>query len=100
MLLILFGSLTGPAQAADVPLPPNLRIAAPDSSIPPEIAGFSGKWAGEWSGGGVGAGYPHVLVVLKIDPADANGQLKGSGMERVLATVRRLPRLELSEGSK
>ncbi len=66
-LVILFWSLA--ARAADVPLPPGLKIVAPDSSIPADVAGFSGKWVGEWS-----SQTPHVLVVRQIHPADPNSQ--------------------------
>ena len=69
MLLILSGCLAAPAGAQDVPLPPGLKVVPPESAIPPPAAGFSGKWAGQWS-----SGTPHVLVVLQIHPADPSGQ--------------------------
>ena len=67
-LLVLSGSVV---EADDVPLPANLKITAPDSSIPAEIAAFSGKWVGIWDGK-----LSSALVVQKIYPADGNGRYK------------------------
>ena len=35
---------------AQVPLPDNLKMVAPDAGIPQELAALSGKWYGRWSG--------------------------------------------------
>jgi hypothetical protein len=61
-LLVLSGSVV---EADDAPVPANLKITAPDSSIPSAIAAFSGKWVGIWDGK-----LSSALVVQKIYPAD------------------------------
>jgi hypothetical protein len=60
-----------PTRADEVPLPPKLTIIQPDSSIPPDVAAFSGKWVGVWDGK-----LSSVLVVQKINPADGKGPYK------------------------
>jgi hypothetical protein len=60
-----------PTRADEVPLPPKLTIVQPDSSIPPDVAAFSGKWVGGWDGR-----LSSVLVVQKINPADGKGRYK------------------------
>ncbi len=67
-VLVVSGSAV---EADEAPLPANLRITAPDSSIPAEIARFSGKWVGIWDGK-----LSSALVVQKIYPADGNGRYK------------------------
>lgn len=54
--------------AEHTPLPSNLKIVPPDSAIPPEVAAFSGKWAGKW--GGL---LDSTLVVTKIEPGKKGG---------------------------
>jgi hypothetical protein len=36
--------------SAEVPLPQDVVISAPNSDLKKEIAAFSGKWVGNWSG--------------------------------------------------
>lgn len=55
MVFGMVGCVTTPEQRISaiekaVPLPDDLNIVAPDASIPPEFARFSGKWYGEWDG--------------------------------------------------
>jgi hypothetical protein len=58
---------TAPAFAASsVPLPPDVQVVAPAKEIPPEIAGFSGKWEGKWDDR-----LEHILVVERINPPTA-----------------------------
>lgn len=66
--------LTATAHAAgeDAAVPPNIRIVTPDSSIPPDVAAFSGKWVGWWGPRALHS----ILVVQKIQPADAKGRHK------------------------
>ncbi|MBI2154227.1 MAG: hypothetical protein HYU24_11050 [Candidatus Rokubacteria bacterium] len=62
-------SVTAHAAGEDAAVPPNVRIVTPDSSVPPEIAAFSGKWVGWWGPRALHS----ILVVQKIHPADAKG---------------------------
>jgi hypothetical protein len=48
---------------AQVVLPKDIVIKVPSPELPKEIAVFSGKWRGTWSGGGV----DFILVVTEID---------------------------------
>ena len=48
--------------AAQSPLPGDVTIVPPAPDVPPAIAAFSGRWAGQW-----GHTLDHVLVVEKID---------------------------------
>ena len=68
--ILLVGSL-GFANADDTRLPDELKITPPDSSIPPEVAAFSGKWVGSWEDR-----LHSILVVQKIHPPDAKGAFK------------------------
>lgn len=56
-------------QADEVPLPSDLKIMAPDSSVPPELAKFSGRWGegkDKWD-----EQLAHILVVERVDQKDA-----------------------------
>ncbi len=44
------------------PLPDDLKIIAPQTDVAPDVAAFSGKWAGKWA-----ETLDHVLVVEKIE---------------------------------
>jgi imidazolonepropionase-like amidohydrolase len=50
------------AQVAPEPLPDDVTIVVPTPDVPPAMAAFSGRWAGQW-----GQTLDHVLVVEKID---------------------------------
>jgi hypothetical protein len=45
-ILLLFRSISW----AEVPLPSDMTIVLPDAGLGKELAAFSGKWAGNWSG--------------------------------------------------
>ncbi len=47
--------------SSHVSLPDNIAVDAPASFVPVDIAGFSGRWEGQWGGGP-----PHVLIVRRI----------------------------------
>jgi hypothetical protein len=51
---------------ADVPLPSDLTTAPPDPNLRKELAAFSGKWVGKWSGL-----LDAVLIVEEIDSKQA-----------------------------
>ena len=61
LVLLLIGSSTGFSQ--NIPLPKDIVIKNPSADLPKEIAAFSGKWKGTWSGGGVS----FTLTVTEID---------------------------------
>ena len=48
--------------AAEMPLPPDVKVEGPAESLPPASGGLVGKWTGTWSNG-----VNHVLVVERID---------------------------------
>jgi hypothetical protein len=63
MSVAVIGLLSACATGAiRTPLPTNIRIQAPDPSVPRDVAVFSGKWAGLWGGQ-----LDHTLVVEKIE---------------------------------
>ena len=47
---------------AEVPLPYDIKVIAPAAGLPPQLAAFSGKWNGTWSGT-----LEAVLIVEEID---------------------------------
>ena len=51
---------------SDVPLPLDLKIVPPNSSVPAEYTGFSGKWEGRWDNT-----LNHILVVEEIKGSNA-----------------------------
>jgi len=61
LVLLLVGSSTGFSQ--NIPLVKDIEIKVPSSELPKEIAAFSGKWKGTWSGGGA----DFILVVREIN---------------------------------
>lgn len=68
-MLVLLNSWR--AEADEAPLPTNLKIVSPDSSIAEDVAAFSGRWVGIWEGK-----LSSALVVQKIYPADSKGRYK------------------------
>ena len=65
ILAALCGLTHAQALPQNVPLPQDLKVAAPDESLPPEVKRFSGKWVGVWD-----ARLDHVLVVEEIASAE------------------------------
>ena len=67
-LLVLAGCIST-SPAVHVPLPNDVKIVPPDSGVPSEIRGFSGKWYGVWKGKRDGKEWEreHMLVVERID---------------------------------
>jgi len=61
LVLLLVTSSTGFSQ--NIPLPKDIVIKPPSPELPKEIAAFSGRWKGTWSGGGVS----FTLTVTEID---------------------------------
>src|SRR5947209_66497 len=59
--------------AAALPSPSAVQITRPASSLPPQLAAFSGTWEGRWVGaGGASSGtLPSRLVVEKINAKSA-----------------------------
>lgn len=55
-----------------IPLPPNLRVTAPASSVPAAVAGYLGAWGGDegWNGKG-------RRVILVIESVDESGTALG-----------------------
>lgn len=51
---------------ATVPLPPDIKIVAPDPGVPPQRAAYLGKWTGTWDGI-----LPTVLVVERVTASSA-----------------------------
>ncbi len=49
----------------DIPLPKNIEITSPDSSLPPRLAGFSGIWGGVFDGA--------ITVLLAVEEVTATG---------------------------
>ena len=62
MVAVLLICNNGYGQRA-VPLPKDIVIKPPSPQLPKEIAAFSGRWKGAWSGGGVS----FTLTVTEID---------------------------------
>jgi hypothetical protein len=62
MVAVLLICNNGYAQGG-VPLPKDIVIKPPSPELPKEIAAFSGRWKGTWSGGGVS----FTLTVTEID---------------------------------
>jgi hypothetical protein len=60
LILLLVASSTGFSQ--NIPLPKDIVIKPPSPELPKEIAAFSGRWKGTWSGGGA----DFILVVTEI----------------------------------
>lgn len=51
----------------DIPMMDDVSITPPDPGVPPELAGLSGAWVGEWRGERTNAHmFDHVYVVEKI----------------------------------
>ena len=50
----------------DVPLPANVEITPPAAVVPPALAAFTGRWAGQWDGL-----LPHILIVEEVQPPHA-----------------------------
>ena len=61
-------TFTSVSESDHVPLPQNASVEPPASSIPADIAIFSGRWEGQWGGG-----VPHILIIRKIS-ADPRGR--------------------------
>ena len=51
---------------SDVALPDKITITPPSSDVPPQLAGYSGKWKGIWGGE-----LSHILIVEEITPPTA-----------------------------
>ena len=51
----------------EVPLPDDVNIVVPDAKVRKDVAAFSGKWAGRWSGK-----MPTLLIVERINDDTAN----------------------------
>ncbi|MCL4456714.1 MAG: hypothetical protein M1147_05655 [Nitrospirae bacterium] len=66
VLMAISIMIATPSQGASVPLPEDIKIAAPASDVPPEIAAFSGKWEGDWDGV-----LDAVLIVTEINRTEA-----------------------------
>jgi len=66
--LLAVGCASGPSTA---PLPADLAIVAPDSSVPPDVRALSGKWSGKWRGLAGGQQQETLLVVEKIAGTEA-----------------------------
>ena len=61
-LVFTLGAFQAIAGQKDVPLPADIKIVAPDPSVPQDQAAFSGKWYGVWNGNVL----DHILVVEEI----------------------------------
>ncbi len=66
-VLTVCGSAVAAARVSAPPLPPDLKVTPPDSSLSKDIAGFSGTWVGSW-----GATLDSTLVVEKVDSSSAS----------------------------
>jgi hypothetical protein len=53
-------------QAAEPPLPNDVKIIPPSPDLPKEIAAFSGKWVGEWN-----IGLSSILIIEEINEKEA-----------------------------
>jgi len=100
-VLILLGS-AGLADA-QVPLPANVSIVAPSPDIRKDIAAYSGKWVGSWSGI-----LDAILIVEEVNPerakvlyawGDAPRWNVSKGFQRYQATVALARSAELAFGS-
>lgn len=70
VLLAFAIALAGCASTApNVPLPPDLRIAAQDPTLAPHVRGLAGKWTGYWAR--PDGRLNHVLVVEEINGSTA-----------------------------
>jgi hypothetical protein len=65
-VVVIAALATFPARA-EVPLPVDISISAPTPEIRKELAAFSGKWEGNWSGN-----LDAVLIIEKIDNEKAD----------------------------
>lgn len=66
LLLIGCATTTHNEPTASIPLPQNMNIITPDSTLSPQIRDFSGKWVGKWD-----VFLDHILVVEEISPPNA-----------------------------
>ena len=66
LVLAIAGCASGPSSA---PLPPDLRIVAPDPALAPELRALSGQWTGKFVGRY--GSLDHTLVVERIDGSAA-----------------------------
>ncbi len=66
LLLIGCAATTHNEPTASIPLPQNMNIITPESTLSPQIRDFSGKWVGKWD-----VFLDHILVVEEISPPNA-----------------------------
>jgi len=64
--ILAAGLHPGPAAAADVPLPDDIRIAEPGPAVPEAFRRFLGTWAGKWS--------DKLDTVVVVEKVEASGQ--------------------------
>lgn len=65
--LIVVATVVPGYAASPVPLPDDISIVPPDSSVPQDLALFSGKWGhGRWDGV-----LDHILVVEQVSRTEA-----------------------------
>ena len=67
--LLIAGCANQPSSA---PLPADLAIVNPDASVPADIRGSSGMWAGKWRGLAGGQQQDTMLVVERIAGNEAS----------------------------
>jgi hypothetical protein len=79
LVLLLVGSSTGFSQ--NIPLPKDIEVKVPSPALPKEIAAFSGKWKGTWSGGGA----DFILVVTEISLEKAEIIYANAEKDRIAA---------------
>ena len=52
-------------QPKDIPMLPDVAVAAPSADVPKELAAFSGKWFGYYNGVNTGAYMSDALIVVE-----------------------------------
>jgi len=68
-MMVLVACATIPNEK-DFLMPPDLKIVAPDPSLPSEVRGLSGKWGGRWTDPTARTGWVDALLVVEAVEKD------------------------------
>ena len=69
LLMVVLSS--GIVYGGSVPIPNDFKITPPDSSLPKELANFSGNWKGVWHNLSDSGSLDAVLIIEKIEGKSA-----------------------------
>lgn len=84
-LPIIVFPLLALSQPSDIPTRPDVAVIAPASTVPKELAAFSGKWVGYYNGVDTGAYMSDGLIVVEqvISPTEVQVFYSGIGRHRI-----------------